>query len=166
MFASAAASYPSHAKINGARYPLATVVTTTDTTFTCSFVSSSMPQTCSTVPLDAVRFVLPSAQIFCVALSNQVACRVAPKSESKTEPKSPVIAPKRITCGCAVDVNTLATKYSTPTKAPPSADAANPKSDTPPFVPGGTLFSVVINLGLLLLSTPSSDAHVSAAQHA
>lgn len=45
---------------------------------------------------------------------------------------------------------------------PPAAEARSPIKLTPPFVPGGTTFSVVIRIGGLLDRTPTSDAHVSA----
>ena len=50
----------------------------------------------------------------------------------------------------------------TPMNKPPAAEARNPIKLTPPFVPGGTIFSVVIRIGGVLDRMPSSDAHVSA----
>jgi len=47
-------------------------------------------------------------------------------------------------------------------KGPPAADAARPVGLTPPFVPGGTMAKVVINLGGLSDRIPNSEAHVSA----
>jgi hypothetical protein len=49
-----------------------------------------------------------------------------------------------------------------PIRAPPAAEAARPVGLTPPFVPGGTVANVVINLGGLFDRIPSSEAHVSA----
>jgi len=40
-----------------------------------------------------------------------------------------------------------------------------PKTVTPPFVPGGTGFRVVISLGFERARIPSSDAKVSPRQH-
>ena len=45
----------------------------------------------------------------------------------------------------------------------PSAPASRPVSVTPPFVPGGTVRSVVISLGWDLDRMPSSEEKVSAA---
>ena len=45
---------------------------------------------------------------------------------------------------------------------PPNALNPVPNRVTPPFVPGGTFFPVVIKIGWLLESIPNSDANVSA----
>lgn len=53
-----------------------------------------------------------------------------------------------------------------PMMAPPATDAPVPSRDTPPFVPGGTTFSVVMRIGGVLERIPSSEARVSPRQHA
>ena len=50
----------------------------------------------------------------------------------------------------------------TPIVAPPPMAASNPRILTPPFVPGGTVFNVVIRNGGLFDRIPSSEDHVSA----
>lgn len=45
--------------------------------------------------------------------------------------------------------------------ADPAMPATRPASDTPPFVPGGTVRRVVISLGLLRERIPSSEESVS-----
>lgn len=47
---------------------------------------------------------------------------------------------------------------------PPARDAAVPRVDMPPLVPGGTGLSVVIKMGGDLDNIPSSDARVSPKQ--
>lgn len=46
-----------------------------------------------------------------------------------------------------------------PTNAPPANEAANPKPETPPFVPGGTFLNRVIKMGQSLFKMPNSLAH-------
>ena len=49
---------------------------------------------------------------------------------------------------------------------PPATLAPVPTADTPPLVPGGTRLQVVTRRGEPELSTPSSEAQVSALQQA
>ena len=51
-----------------------------------------------------------------------------------------------------------------PITKPPMRDAAVPRTDKPPFVPGGTGLNVVIKMGGDLDNMPSSDAKVSPKQ--
>jgi hypothetical protein len=50
----------------------------------------------------------------------------------------------------------------TPIRTPPAVEAIRPSGLIPPFVPGGTVFIVVISTGCRLDNIPNSDAHVSA----
>ena len=50
----------------------------------------------------------------------------------------------------------------TPMRAPPATDATRPIKVTAPFVPGGTVAKVVINLGGFFERIPNSEAQVSA----
>lgn len=52
-----------------------------------------------------------------------------------------------------------------PITPPPIIETAVPNKDTPPLVPGGTVFSVVIRIGRDLDRIPSSEARVSPRQH-
>lgn len=54
----------------------------------------------------------------------------------------------------------------TPMDKPPNKLASVPPTETPPFVPGGTVFSVVIRIGGREERIPSSDARVSPRQQA
>jgi hypothetical protein len=49
-----------------------------------------------------------------------------------------------------------------PIVAPPAMAANKPRILTPPLVPGGTVFPVVIKKGGLFDKIPSSEDHVSA----
>ena len=49
---------------------------------------------------------------------------------------------------------------------PPDRDAIVPSNETPPLVPGGTDFNVIIKIGGDFARIPSSDARVSPRQHA
>lgn len=49
---------------------------------------------------------------------------------------------------------------------PPPREASVPIRESPPFVPGGTGFSVVMRIGGERERMPSSDARVSPRQHA
>jgi hypothetical protein len=49
---------------------------------------------------------------------------------------------------------------------PPNKLASVPPSDIPPFVPGGTVLSVVIRIGGCEERMPSSEARVSPKQQA
>ena len=53
-----------------------------------------------------------------------------------------------------------------PITNPPIRDAAVPRVDKPPFVPGGTGLKVVIKMGGDLDNMPNSDARVSPKQQA
>ena len=53
-----------------------------------------------------------------------------------------------------------------PMSRPPATLAPVPTADTPPLVPGGTRLQVVTRRGEPELSTPSSEAQVSALQQA
>lgn len=53
-----------------------------------------------------------------------------------------------------------------PITNPPVKDAAVPRTDMPPFVPGGTGLNVVIRMGGDLDNMPNSDAKVSPKQQA
>lgn len=46
-------------------------------------------------------------------------------------------------------------------KIPPKKLTIKPKTETPPFVPRGTRFRVVIKIGSDFDNMPSSEAHVS-----
>lgn len=46
-----------------------------------------------------------------------------------------------------------------PTVAPPAIEAPRPKSDTPPFVPGGTGFHRMTEIGQDVFKMPNSLAH-------
>lgn len=53
-----------------------------------------------------------------------------------------------------------------PMTNPPNRDAAVPRTDKPPLVPGGTGLNVVIKMGGDLDNMPNSDAKVSPKQQA
>src|SRR5215469_6906900 len=89
-----------------------------------------------------------------------MACQVAPSQLSKRLPISPL---SKAIGGNAHDVRPLfSNRKTSPSENAPLAAAAVPNGVIPPDVPGSVVLPVVIRRGAVVLSTPSSVAHVSA----
>src|SRR5579864_2735667 len=92
----------------------------------------------------------------------QTPCTVAPSTESSAAPANPTAVHSAIHCHAAGPERGAKAETTAPISAPPAAEAAKPKSVTPPDAPGRTLRQVAIERGALGDSAPSSVAHVSA----
>lgn len=139
-----------------------------DTTLTWLFVRISQPLI--TLSLSFA----PSSTTSFLSSSYRVVCIVAPNSESRPLPPTPPTPPHNMrsrvrenqTLLQAEDSTTRQMLIITPMIIPPANEASVPPTETPPFVPGGTTFPVVMSRGGEDDNMPSSEARVSPKQQA
>jgi hypothetical protein len=138
---------------------------------------------------EAARGSLSSVRTRFVVFEYRVCCTVAPRKESSyttdenlvyeqrlvvtRDPRPPESRPSRHIFTYSLNPSAMHALFSTsrsrtivsPIKPPPAIETAVPSNDIPPFVPGGTVFKVVMSMGLDFERMPSSEARVSPRQH-
>mmetsp|Transcript_21152 Transcript_21152/g.84303 ORF Transcript_21152/g.84303 Transcript_21152/m.84303 type:complete len:246 (+) Transcript_21152:43-780(+) len=153
------------------------VIAAAETKLTPWFERRSRPQRTRYCVEEAPPFnSAPSLAMRLSSSSKTVSWHTAPRSESSSEPASPATRP---TAGSTTSSRLDATNppepprasppsaWTRPMKAPPAAEASVPSAVTPPLVPAGTRrHGAVTSRGGCRDNAPSSEAHVSPAQHA